>query len=199
MSRDLYDITLEHLDQENYGQALISIQRYVDENPENKNGKLLMAVIYGHLSNYTKVLEILSRIPPSSEESSKYSKIYYVELGDTYKEMGNFSEALKYYDKAIEATPEETVGYIMKGSFLASIGKYEEAKKEHLKATELDGDPEEAFYNLALIARAEQKFEEAKEYCEKSLEIDPDDIKVMHFYKDIVDSINLKDKLKRDR
>lgn len=192
MGRDLYDIALEHLDQENYGQAIISIERYVDENPENKNGKLLMAVIYGHLSNYSKVLEILSKISPSPEESSKYSTVYYVELGDTYKEMGDFTEAIKYYDMAIAAAPNETVGYIMKGCCLASFGKYEDAKREHLKATKLEGDPEEAFYNLALISRAEQKFEEAKEFCEKSLEIDPDDIKVIHFHRDIIDSINLK-------
>jgi len=193
----LYDIALEHLDQENYGQAIISIERYVDENPENKNGKLLMAVIYGDLSNYTKVLEILSTISPTQEESPDYAKVYYVELGDTHREMGNFAEAIKYYDMAIEAVPYETVGHIMKGCCLASIGKYEDAKTEHLKAAKLVGDPEEAFYNLALIARAEKNFDKAKEYCEKSLEIDPDDIKVMHFYKDVLDSIDLEKKANR--
>lgn len=91
--------------------------------------------------------------------------------------MGNYKEAIKWYNKVIEVIPDETIGYIFKGACLASAGKYELAKKEHLKATKLKGDPEEAFYNLALISRAEMKFEEAKDFCEKSLEMDPNDKK----------------------
>ncbi|MEQ8238380.1 MAG: tetratricopeptide repeat protein [Cyclobacteriaceae bacterium] len=192
MSKDWYNTSLEHLDQENYSQAILSIDCYIEQHPKNKNGRLLRAVIYGHLSNYNKVLEILADISPSDDDSTKYSKLYCTELGDTYKELGNFSEALNWYDQAIEIAPNETVGYIMKGCCLASMGDYEGAKTEHLKATKLEGDPEEAFYNLALIARAELKLEDAIEYCEKSLEIDPDDIKVIHCRKDILDAIRMK-------
>lgn len=189
--KDWFDLALEYQSKENYSKALIAINKYIDLNPQNKNGKLLKAVIYGDLSNYNLVLKILKEIQPNSKEDRQYSKFYFSELGDTYKELGNHIEALKWYNKMIEVVPNETMGYIYKGCCLASVGKYDLAKIEHLKATKLEGDPEEAFYNLALISRAEMNFEKAKEYCEKSLAIDPDDKKVLHCYKDIIEAIEL--------
>lgn len=192
--KDWFKEALKFQDENNFSQSLVSIKRYVKQNPQNKFGHLLEAIIYGHLSNYDKVLEILEDIKPIKDDEKVYSKLYYSELGDTYKEMGDYKEAVKWYDKVIEIYPNETVGYIFKGSCLASAGKYELAKTEHLKATEMKGDPEEAFYNLALISRAEMKFKEAKMYCEQSLEIDPDDLSVFHCYQDILKAIEMTDR-----
>lgn len=192
MEKNWYNIALERIDQENYAQAIIAIKKYVDQNPKNKFGKLLQAIIYGHLSFYSKVLEILDFIPPEAGDDRDYAKVYYIEKADTYREIGNYDSARLFYDKAIDILPEQTGAYIKKGAFLASIGDYEGAKIEHLKATQLDGDPEEAFYNLALISRAELKLEEAQRYCEKSLEIDPDNIDVLHCYRDVKAAIELR-------
>lgn len=189
--KDWFDKALEYQEEENYSQAIVAIEKYVEQNPLNKRGKLLKAVIYGDLSNYELVLKILEEIKPTEDDSKRYSKLYFREMADTFNEMGNYKEALKWYDKMIEVIPNETVGYIFKGSCLAKAGKYELAKIEHLKATNLEGDPEEAFYNLALISRAEMKFEEAKEYCEKSLEIDPNDKSVIHCYEDILEAMKM--------
>jgi tetratricopeptide (TPR) repeat protein len=189
--KDWFDKALEYLDDENYSQAIVAIKKYVVQNPKNKRGKLLKAIIYGDLSNYNLVLQILEEIKPTEEDDKEYSKLYFAELADTFKEKGNYQEALKWYDKMIKVIPNETVGYILKGACLASAGKYELAKAEHLMAIKMEGAPEEAFYNLALISRAEMKFEEAKEYCEKSLAIDPNDKKVIHCYEDILEAIKM--------
>ena len=189
--KDWFDKALDYQEEENYSQAIVAIEKYVEQNPSNKRGKLLRAVIYGDLSNYELVLQILDEIKPTEDDSKRYSKLYFREMADTFNEIGNYKEALKWYDKMIEVIPNETVGYILKGSCLAKAGKYELAKIEHLKATELKGDPEEAFYNLALISRAEMRFEEAKEYCEKSLKIDPNDKSVIHCYEDILEAMKM--------
>ncbi len=189
--KDWFDIALEHHEEGNYSQAIVAIRKYVEKNPENKRGKLLEAVIYGDLCNYDLVLQALGEIKPSEEDGKKYAEIYYREIADTYKELGNYNEALKWYDKLVEITPKETKGYIFKGACLASSGDYKLAKKEHLKATALKGDPEEAFYNLALIYRAEMKFAKAKKFCEKSLEIDPNDEQVIHCYEDILRALKI--------
>ena len=186
---------LEYQEKGNFSQALVAIEEYLKQRPKDKVGKLLKAIIYGDLANYTLILEILEGIKPKSNDSKVYSRAYYKELADTYSKMGNFEEALKYYDKLIELFPEETPAYIFKGAFLAKTGNYELAKIEHLKATKLKGNPEEAYYNLALIARAEMKFEEAKLYCEKSLEIDSNDKSVQSCYKDILNAIKMKGKI----
>jgi len=190
-SKDWFDRTLEHNEDGNYSQALVAISKYVEEHPGNKNGKLLQALVYRELSSFDKSLELLRDIVPGKEDSQKYSLLYFREMADTYKALGNFSEAIKWLDKIIQAEPEHSMGYILKGSCLAVSGNYEAARAEHLKATRMEGDPEEAYYNLALIARAEMQFEEAREYCEKSLAIDPDDQQVIHCYKDILMAIEM--------
>jgi tetratricopeptide (TPR) repeat protein len=137
---------------------------------------------------------ILSQIKPTESDEKGYASLYYTELGNTYDEMGDYKEAIKWYEKVIELKPDQTNGYIFKGACLAAAGEYELAKEEHLKATKLKGHPEEAYYNLALICRAEMNFEQAKAYCKKSLKIDPNDASVKHCYEDIKKAIRLKNK-----
>ena len=192
--KDWFDIASEHHDEENYAQALVAINKYVENHPKSKSGKLLKAVIYRDLANYTLAIQLLEEIKPTPKDKRDYSIIYFLELGRTYKEKGDYKRAIKWYDKGIAISPDETIGYIYKGACLAAAGKYELAKIEHLKATKLAGDPEEAFYNLALITRAEMKFAAAKEYCEQSLAIDPNDKNVQHCYNDILLAIQLIDK-----
>lgn len=48
--KDWFDKALEYQDEENYSQAIVAIEKYVDQNPDNKRGELLRAVIYGNLS-----------------------------------------------------------------------------------------------------------------------------------------------------
>lgn len=189
--KDWFDIALHHYHEQNYSQAILSIEKYVEQNPDNKRGKLLRAIIYRELSNFDLVLQILNEIKPTENDSKRYSKLYFGELAETHKGMGNYQEALKWYDNMIDVIPDKTEGYILKGSCLAEFGKHELAKIEYLKATELEGNPEEVFYNLALISRAEMNFEKAKEYCEKSLNIDPNDESVRHCYNDILAAIKM--------
>ncbi|MCK5146347.1 tetratricopeptide repeat protein [bacterium] len=189
---DWFAKALEHHEDGNYSQAIIAIRKYVEANPNNKAGKLLEAVIYGDLHNYDKVLKILNDLELNADDEEKLFELYYTEFGDTYNEMGNYQEAIKWYDKLIELMPNRTKGCILKGACFATAGKYELAIQEHLKATQLEGDPEEAYYNLALINRAEMKFEQAKKYCEKSLAIDPEGEEVKHCYKDILEALKLK-------
>ena len=162
--KDKFDIALEHYKENNYSQALVAIGIYLEQNFKNKAGIILKAKIYRDLSNYNLALQILHENLPAKDSDKRYLNLFYFEIGKSYKEMGNYQEALKWFDKMIEIFPDETNGYIFKGACLASAGKYELAKIEHLKATKLKGNPEEAFYNLALISRAEMKFEEAMEY-----------------------------------
>jgi len=189
--KDWFDIALEHHEEENYSQAILAIQKYVELNPENKRGKLLKALIYCDLANYDLVFQILNEIKPTEEDGKDYAKLYFREIGKAYRGIGKFKKAIKYYDKIIQVAPDETVGYVFKGGCLVSMGEYELAKQEHMKATKLKGDPEEAFHNLALISRAQLKFKEAKKYCEKSLEIDPNDKSVIHCYEDILQAIKM--------
>ena len=52
--------------------------------------------------------------------------------------MGNYDEALKDYDKAIELDPNYTFAYNNRGLAFYKLDKFEEALKDYDKAIELD-------------------------------------------------------------
>lgn len=90
--KDWFDKALEYQEDGNYSQAIVAISKYVEQNPSNKRGKLLKAVIYGDLSNYELVLQILDEIKPTEDDSKRYSKLYFREMADTFSEMGNYKK-----------------------------------------------------------------------------------------------------------
>jgi len=191
MEKDWFKIALTHFDAGNYSQALLAVSRYINENPESQTGKLLKAVLCRELCNFNLSLSLLKEIAPEESDDVGYKRSYFREMAETLEAMGNFNEAVIWFDKLIELIPGSTSGYILKGACLAAAGHYELAKTAHLKATFQTGHTEEAYYNLALISRAEMNFEEAKKYCERSLEIDPNDTSVRHCYDDIIEALKL--------
>ena len=172
--------------------ALFSIHEYLNSNPDDKPGRLLLGMIYGELSNYKRSFKILKEIQPLVTDNKTFHRLYYLQMGDNNRKIGKLNLAIEFYDKYIEVNPNSTNGYVFKGACFALKGEYVLAKEQHFIATKLKGHPEEAFYNLALINRAEMNFEEAKEYCEKSLKIDPKDKNVKHCLIDILETIELK-------
>ena len=191
MEKDWFEQALDNFHEDNYSQALFAITKYTAAKPEDKNGKLLKAIISREMSNYPLAFSIFNEIVPGDADTEDYRKSYYTDLADTYKEMGNYQEAATWYDKLIALSPNESHGYILKGACLAAAGQYELAKPALFKAIESEGDREEAYYNLALIARAEMNFAEAKEYCEKSLAIFPADERVIQCLGDLNKAIKL--------
>lgn len=191
MDKDWFEMALDNFHEDNYSQALVAITKYTEEKPEDKNGKLLKAIICREMSNYPLAFRIFNEIAPQETDTEEYKKGYYTDIADTYKEMGNYQEAAAWYDKLIALTPAGSHGYILKGACLAAAGQYELAKPELFKAIQSEGDREEAYYSLALIARAEMNFAEAKEYCEKSLAIFPADDRVIQCLGDLNKAIKL--------
>lgn len=194
MGNDLYNLALQNYSDSKYSMALFAINEYLNQEPDSRPGKLLLALIYGDLCNYGKSFEILEGIKPLKSDNVAFQKFYNRQMGENYDKLGKLDLSLKYYDKFIELDPKSANGYVFKGSCLARMGEYELAKEQHLIATKLDGHPEEAYYNLALIYRAQMDFDQAKIYCQESLRIDPDDKQVKHCLEDIIETIALRDR-----
>jgi len=62
--KDWFKISLEYQDRGDYAQALISIRKYIQDNPKNKRAKLLEAVYLADLSSFNYALEVLRKIKP---------------------------------------------------------------------------------------------------------------------------------------
>ena len=182
-------------EQENYAQALLAINQYLSEAPEDRDSQLLLALIYSEIENYEAAFEVLESIKPKNDDDPEYQAVYYTLLGNTYQEKGMFVEAIKCYDHIIFLFPEDSTAYLAKGTALTIMGKFQEAKKVLLKASRMEDGAEEAYYNMALIYRGELKLEKAKKFCKKSLDINAEDEEVQHVYQDILDALALKTKI----
>ncbi len=83
------------------------------------------------------------------EENKDYK--YYLDLGITETNKGNFDEALVALDKALELNPTSALIYFSKAAAFFSKGDVESAYDNFSKSIELDKNMIDAYYNRALI------------------------------------------------
>ncbi|MEO8146225.1 MAG: hypothetical protein ABI723_01245 [Bacteroidia bacterium] len=183
---------LNHHENDEMAQALLSINFYCEENPDNAWGLIAKALINTSLSNFEESEKALKLIDLKKNSSTKFLVTYYAEWGRLYHEKNEMEKAIEYYDKRIEIQPDKTPAYIYKGGALARMGRYKEAKEQHLKATKLEGDPDEAFENLGNIFRAELNLEDAKDAFENSLKLCANDENVEKKLEDVNKAFELK-------
>ena len=165
----------------------VSDMGYVPENRYMNMGSMLLErddYYYSEaLAYFQKVLEI--RIERYGECSKEVASMYYG-IGVAFHHSGKYSEALEYYNRALEISTSGgyDVAYIYEsvGEMLREQGKYAEALEYYNKALELYNekgvydDTTVAFiYNVIGEMFYEQgKYSEALEYYNKALELCPD-------------------------
>jgi len=114
-------------------------------------------------------------------ETEKYRRVKVDTSGNdasTYlsrgnKNLPNYQEAIKNYDKAIELDPKFESAYYMRGVAYCGLHNYREAIKHYNKAIELD--PENPlYYSVRAWAYGHVgNYEEAMKDCNKAIELDP--------------------------
>ena len=101
-----------------------------------------------------------------------------IEEGNRLLAAGKSAEALKAYDKAVEALPEEPIAHFDRGVALYQLGKFPEAQKEFLRASEGQHDPSlkaDAYYNMGNSLLKQERFKDALDAYKHTLGLRPDD------------------------
>jgi tetratricopeptide (TPR) repeat protein len=89
--------------------------------------------------------------------------------------LGNHSEAIKYYDKALEINPTYIVSLNNKGVALSNLGNYQEALKWYDKALEQKPGDLDMIANKARILGLElDKYTDALKLISKYISKNPD-------------------------
>lgn len=96
----------------------------------------------------------------------------YASMGISYYKTST-TEAIKWFDKALEINPNADDVYSLKGYALNILGNTEEAEKSLRKAIELREDHAEYHQNLGNVLMVQAKIPEALEHCQKSIELNP--------------------------
>ncbi len=125
------------------------------------------------LANYEEAATVLKHALECCEESRR--DIIYGKLGHLAKFRGEYDVAVEWYQKAIDAAPNDATGYIFLGAVLARQGKLREAEIIHRRVTQcIDGCIDEAYHNLGLVLRGQGRLKESLECFAAALQMDAD-------------------------
>jgi tetratricopeptide (TPR) repeat protein len=94
--------------------------------------------------------------------------------------LGQYQEAIKWYDKALEIKPSFTSAMNNKGLALYNLGQYQEAIKWYDKALEINPHDTNAMNNKGLALYNLGQYQEAIKWYDKALEITPTDAVVLN-------------------
>jgi len=133
----------------------------------------------------------LHKKPSEYQKRSKIS-IESIELNkegnDLYK-SGNYENAIKAYDNAIEIDAMNYVAWHSRGSAFYQLGKYNEAVESYNRSLEIDPYNMEVWYGKGISLYELGRYNEAVEAFDKVLEIDPENKKALESKKNVLELI----------
>jgi tetratricopeptide (TPR) repeat protein len=87
-----------------------------------------------------------------------------------------YSEAIRWYDKAIKIDPNDASAWTNKGLALDKIGKHKGAIECFDKALQVDPNNPYAWTNKGYVLHGLGKYKEAIQYYDKALQVDPNNV-----------------------
>ncbi len=99
--------------------------------------------------------------------------------GMEMERANNFPQALTYFDKILEADPNNVKALIEKSNTLYGLRKVNEALEVLNKTLEIDPNNVKALVNKGIIFTMINRDDEAMKYINKTLEIDPNNVKAL--------------------
>lgn len=130
----------------------------IKQNPTNSEYHRIIGQIYSDEGNQD---EAINSLIDALRWDSKNAYAL-VMMGNIFAKFKNDIEtAMKYYDQALIAKPDDNITLNNIGANLLQQNKYEEAKKYFHKALSLDDKYPNTHYALAIIAGAQEDFDSA--------------------------------------
>lgn len=163
--------------QKNFNDAVPLFTELLQDTLYASEGNLYLARIYSGMTskdsasmvdNYLKSVSFYENVKPADVEFEDY-----VRIGSMYAEMKNMTEALKYYNKAIEMEPENGDGFYELGkgyfnneNYFSAIENFSKAKAKGLKTSIL-------YLYSGLAYYYEKKFDDAALDFQSSIDLYP--------------------------
>lgn len=101
------------------------------------------------------------------------SALYFVNLGMSEEQLGNFTEALAAYEKAAELEPTNYLGRFREGAIRFDRGEWKKAQVAWEMAMRESGESPLLLSNIALTHVEEKSFDLAEKYLRRAIKLDP--------------------------
>jgi tetratricopeptide (TPR) repeat protein len=106
-------------------------------------------------------------------------------------DLGQFEEAISWYDIAISKNPKDIVAWYNKGNILDNLGRHNEAIHCYDRVIEIVPNDSSAMYNKATILARIGKLEEAVSLYDKIISIDPTHIGALYNKRITLDKLGM--------
>ena len=162
-----YFLAVVYREENNYDEALASVDRSIELNPEYPKAHLVKGKIYLKLKN---IPEAQTAFQQAIELDENYIDAWN-NLGNLYYQTKQYEEAIPAYKKVIELKPDYATAYANLGAIEVALKEYSEAIKYLNQAVELRGSSYTSWYRLAQANNYQGKCAEAKEAAQSTLRI----------------------------
>ncbi|MBI5217774.1 MAG: tetratricopeptide repeat protein [Bacteroidia bacterium] len=119
--------------------------------------------------DYNKAIEEIKKV--MGEKNYEYE--INLRLGWLYYESGRFTDAVAYYQKAIDLMPmaiEPRMGIVIPA---AQLGNWEQVQQQYVKVLDIDPNNSTANYRLGMIYYGKKDYDKAYKYFEKVVNLYP--------------------------
>lgn len=147
------------------------VTKFLDDHPTSLRAWLDLGRTLGELARYGEAESAFQKAIELAQDDP--CDVIFGEIGNLYRSKGEFETALTWYQKQIDANPEDATGYLYLGNLLMRQGKLVEAEATFQQALGCQQVClEETHYALGLVNRSLGLLREAKTHLEEALQCD---------------------------
>lgn len=145
-AEEIYSKGLPFVWAEKYEDALPYFEEAVKRNPRYAEAHFQIGYCNLFLLRYEDAIRAFTQVIQIKRDYTVVAVVY-TNRGLAYYNKGQYDQAIKDYNKAIEIDPGNAVAYINRGFAYRNKGQYDQAIKDYTKAIEIDPGNADAYYN----------------------------------------------------
>ena len=177
-----------------YATTVQLLKSYLENNPESQRGWIDYGHALGNLARYREAEAAYHRAIELTAEPDRDS--IYGELGNLFRNEGNYEIATQWYCKQIEANPKDATGHVFLGSLEIKRGEFASAIEILQEGLECETVCfEELHFALGNAYRSLEEFTLAKVHYDKAIAADPKYDTAKTALKDVKNAISEQQKL----
>lgn len=183
-----------YVDTGKYDLAIVNCQKAIDINPNFELAYVNMGAAYENKGEHHKARALFEKallINPNStlaknnnqyiaNKSSSLSELNsknivskYINEGINYSKVGNYTQAIECFKKAILINQNSSAAYIDLGVVYYNLGRYDEAIENYQVALKINPNEVGGYINLGNAYAKKKSYNKALELYKKALVIDP--------------------------
>ncbi len=154
-----------------YATTVLLLKPFLENNPDSQRGWIDYGHALGNLSRYREAEAAYQRAIELTKEADRDS--IYGEIGNLFRNEGNYDVAAQWYRKQIEANPKDATGHVFLGSLEIKRGEFASAIEILQEGLECQTVCfEELHFALGSAYRSLEEFTLAKVHFDKAIAAD---------------------------